>query len=133
MAKKNRFVLREMRTIYYGPDIKSLSPHKDFMGYDIDEFNAPTYHHIKKEAELKAEHESAKATVENGAYLGEYSHRALHSLEEISPELYEKWNQLFLKIVKLKNLQEESIVEETIELQKESTKILELYHKNKKR
>lgn len=68
------------------------------MGYKIDEKNTPSYHHIEKASVLKGKRESEKPTIENGAYLGEYSHSALHYIEKIAPELYDAWNSLFLQI-----------------------------------
>ena len=46
--------------------------------------------------------ESIEATVENGAYLGKKSHEMLHQIEQLDPELYECWNDLFLMINKMR-------------------------------
>ena len=130
--KKSNIVLKQMRQIYYGSNVSALSPHNDFMGYDINMINTPTYHHIRKASDQRANNESDQATVENGAYLGDLSHSSLHILEKYDAGLYDRWNELFLKIVELKDLNDKSIVEETKALQQKSEKVLTLVMKQKK-
>lgn len=101
-TKETRAILKEMKEIYY-PDNKSYGEfYLDWMGYKLDEQNYPSYHHIEKASVLKQKNESAKPTISNGAYLGEYSHTALHYIKTIDPELYDAWNYLFLQINRMK-------------------------------
>ena len=128
--KKNNEVLKQMRKIYYG-DINQTDPHKDFMGYDIDDFNTPTYHHITLAQTLRSEHESDDATVENGAYLGTFSHSFLHNeIGKRDKELYEAWNKLFQLIVKKGTLDDEDIKNTTLKLQELSLKLANEPKKN---
>ena len=81
-------IMKQMKEIYYPND----KPYIDWMGYEIDEDNYPTYHHIEKREDLKKQGESIDPTLENGAYLGNLSHSALHFIEGIDKELYYSWN-----------------------------------------
>lgn len=97
-AKIRQMVLQQMKEIYY----KGVIARYDWMGYLITEDNKPSYHHIVKREDLLKQGESIEATVENGAYLGKKSHEMLHQIEQLDPELYECWNDLFLMINKMR-------------------------------
>ena len=123
--KKKIAIMKEMRRIYYGEYVTPSTPHKDFMGYDINEFNTPTYHHIEKASNLRHNGFDDTPTIENGAYLGCQSHDALHHIEERNIDLYYRWNSLFERIVKTRNVNDPSVVEYRTVLQKESEECLE--------
>ena len=95
-------VMKEMLNIYYPEDCRQGGKYIDWMGYPINEDNYPTYHHIEKREDLKRKGESIDPTVENGAYLGNQSHSALHYIEEIDKDLYYSWNHIFQVINKMK-------------------------------
>lgn len=97
-TKKTRIILEEMKKIYYPGDMSYGEFYLDWMGYELDDQNYPSYHHIEKASILKQKNENADPTILNGAYLGEYSHTALHYIETIDSELYDAWNNLFLQI-----------------------------------
>lgn len=128
----NKKVLMEMLDIYYPEDKRAEEYYIDFMGYKIDDENFPTYHHIEKASDLKSKHESAEATIENGAILGELSHRVLHTIEKYDKKLYDSWNELFLLIVKTRSYPSPEIIDKITKLQVLSTKLIE-DEENKKR
>ena len=90
-GKKVHAILKEMEEIYFDQHLIDL----DWMGCKIDQDNYPSYHHIEKASNLRKNNESDHATVENGAYLGELSHRSLHYIETFDENLYNSWNELF--------------------------------------
>jgi len=92
--KRKQLILKAMRKIYY----ENINPRYDWMGYMITDDNKPTYHHIVKREELIEQDLDPSPTIENGAYLGKCSHEMLHVIEQIDPELYMCWNDLFLMI-----------------------------------
>ena len=51
-------VMKEMLDIYYPKEYQSGEKYIDWMGYQIDEENYPSYHHIEKREELKRKGES---------------------------------------------------------------------------
>ena len=92
--KLKQLILKTMRKIYY--DNKKVR--YDWMGYRITEDNKPTYHHIVKSENLIKMGIDPIPTLENGAYLGKQSHEMLHVIEQIDPDLYTCWNDLFYMI-----------------------------------
>ena len=90
-ASIRKKVMKEMKQIYYDDN----KPYIDWMGYEINEDNYPTYHHIEKREDLIKDNKDIDATVENGAYLGLFSHQKLHEIEKIDKDLYYSWNHLF--------------------------------------
>ena len=97
--KSTSEILDRMREIYYPGKNKSSIGYLDWMGYEIDKLNTPTYHHIERA--IKQKNESPKPTIENGAYLGNLSHDVLHVIERLDKNLYNEWNSLFKQIIKL--------------------------------
>jgi len=92
---KNSETLKEMEEIYYPNMQIGDSKYLDWMGFEINYENKPSYHHIVKYSHQKSEKLAEKTTIENGAYLGEYSHIALHQIEKVDIYLYNRWNNLF--------------------------------------
>lgn len=130
---KNRTILKQMRKVYYG-NIRALSPHLDFMGFEIDERNFPTYHHIMKASDLKRNNLDYKATFDNGAYLGDLSHNSLHEIiEKNDLELYDEWNNLFLKIISKRDVFDKEIQLERLKLQKRSIELANRVANQKKK
>ena len=75
MKKKNSIkkqVMDKMLEIYYPKENRTKEKYIDWMGYPIDDNNSPTYHHITKAHTLRCNSKDATATLENGAYLGEF-------------------------------------------------------------
>lgn len=101
MKNKNRQVLNEIEKIYYDGVI-GTTKHLDWMGYPIDEYNTPTYHHIIKQSTLKSQRLNSAPSIDNCAYLGVESHDYLHYIEKLNKELYESWNYVFSVINKMK-------------------------------
>lgn len=133
MSRKNKTILKMMRKLYYG-NIRALSPHLDFMGYEIDERNYPTYHHIMKASDLKKNDLDYSATIDNGAYLGDLSHNFLHEvIEKNDLELYDDWTSLFYKIIETKSVFNDEINSERKVLQKRSEELAEYVYKNTKK
>ena len=137
MKKKNKStirkaVMKEMLDIYYPLEYRQGEKYIDWMGYEIDEDNYPTYHHIEKREELRRHGESIDATLENGAYLGNQSHSALHFIETIDKDLYDAWNQLFLLINKMKCYPTDDILKMIENLQKLSEEAIDNYNNSKK-
>ena len=97
-ASIRKKIMKKMYEIYYEENKRYI----DWMGFDIDEKNYPTYHHIEKREDLIKENKSIEATIDNGAYLGRQSHQMLHDIEKIDKELYYSWNHLFQVINKMK-------------------------------
>lgn len=120
-------IMKQMKEIYY-PDDK---PYIDWMGYEIDEDNYPTYHHIEKREDLKRNGESIDPTLENGAYLGNLSHSALHYIEQIDKELYYSWNHLFLVINKMKCYPIDDVLKMIKNLQRLSEETIEKHNSKK--
>ena len=126
-ASIRKKIMKQMKEIYYPVD----KPYIDWMGYEIDEDNYPTYHHIEKREDLKKQGESIDATLENGAYLGNESHRMLHDIEDIDKDLYYSWNHLFLVINKMKCYPIDDVLKMIENLKKISEELL--YNHNSKR
>ena len=136
MKKKNKStirkaVMKEMLDIYYPLEYRQGEKYIDWMGYEIDEDNYPTYHHIEKREELRRHGESIDATLENGAYLGSQSHSALHFIETIDKDLYNSWNQLFLLINKMKCYPTDDVLKIINELQKLSEEAIDNHNSKK--
>ena len=98
--RKNNVLLNQMKDIYYHD--KKGDEYLDWMGYQIDEENTPSAHHIVKASTLKSSNIDDTATLENTAYLGVQSHAVLHYIEKFDKELYEAWNYVFLLINRMK-------------------------------
>ncbi|MBQ9024134.1 MAG: hypothetical protein IJ105_02800 [Bacilli bacterium] len=126
-ASIRKKVMKKMKEIYY-PDDK---PYIDWMGYEINEENYPTYHHIEKREELKRNGESIDPTIENGAYLGNLSHQTLHYIEQIDKDLYYSWNHLFLIINKMRCYPIDDVLKMINNLQRLSEESIDK-HNNKK-
>ena len=126
-SKIRHATLKYMRDVFY-PDI---SPRIDWMGFEINNDNRPTYHHIVKREDLKKSKQSTSATIENGAYLGKRSHELLHQIEILDKDLYDRWNDLFLVINKMRMHPTEDIWDMVYDLQYISLELIE--QKNKKR
>ena len=126
-ASIRKKVMKQMKEIYY-PDDKAYI---DWMGYEINEENYPTYHHIEKREDLKRNGESIDPTIENGAYLGNLSHSTLHYIETIDKELYYSWNHLFLIINKMRCYPIDDVLKMINNLQKLSEDAINK-HNNKK-
>lgn len=120
-------VMKQMKEIYYPEGKKYI----DWMGYEITEDNYPTYHHIEKREDLKKEGKDIDPTVENGAYLGNLSHSALHYIELVDKDLYYSWNHLFNVINEMKCYPINDVLKMIEKLQKITEEILE--NNNKKR
>ncbi len=118
-----REVLHQIKKKYYGKGLKYL----DWMGYPITNDNNPSYHHIVKAEDLRAEGKSDEATVENGAYLGKISHEKLHVIEMLDQELYDCWNDLFLMINRMSMYPIEDVWKMIFLLQEKTEKLLEEY------
>ena len=97
-ASVRKKIMKEMYQIYYNENKEYI----DWMGYEINDKNYPTYHHIEKREDLKKENKDIEATIENGAYLGIESHQMLHDIEKLDKDLYYSWNHLFLVINKMR-------------------------------
>ena len=123
-------VLLEMRDIYY-KDCLSPDTYLDWMGYPINEENSPCYHHIVKKSSLRSEKADSKPTVENGAYLGVYSHDVLHYIERIDKGLYDAWNSIFSVINKERHYPDADVWNIVFSLQDATDKILDSYLKMK--
>ena len=123
----NSEILRQMKKIYYPKGKEYL----DWMGFKITEENKPSYHHIIKKEDLKKKHENFDATIENGAYLGNLSHSALHFIEGIDKELYYSWNHLFLVINKMKCYPVDDVLKMIEKLQKLSEERVANYNNKK--
>lgn len=130
---KNREILKEMKEIYYPNLDIGDNKYLDWMGFEINSENKPSYHHITKYAKQKSDREAEQTTIENGAYLGEYSHIALHQIEKINIELYSRWNSLFKEIVKQRSFPSEDIWERVFELQIESITLFDNVETPKKK
>ena len=120
-----------MIKIYYPNDKLKKEKCYDWMGYEIDEDNFLTYHHIVKASSLRSNEKSQKATIDNGACLGSLSHSALHFIESIDKELYNAWNKLFLAINKSRKPIDEETEALIEELQFHSNKAIENYQEEK--
>ncbi len=125
-------VMKEMLDIYYPKEYQSGEKYIDWMGYQIDEENYPSYHHIEKREELKRKGESIDPTVENGAYLGIQSHSALHFIEEIDKDLYYSWNHVFQIINKMKCYPIDDVLKMIKKLQELSEEAIDNYNNRKK-
>ena len=126
-ASIRKKVMKQMKEIYYPED----KPYIDWMGYEINEDNYPTYHHIEKKEDLKRNGESIDPTIENGAYLGNLSHSALHYIEQIDKELYYSWNHLFLVINKMKCYPIDDVLKMIKNLQRLSEETIEKHNSKK--
>ena len=62
---KNKQVLEIMRREYYQKDTRISTPHLDWMGYEIDNENSPSYHHITKASTLNSKQLDSSATIES--------------------------------------------------------------------
>ena len=124
-------VMKEMLEIYYPLEKRTGDGYIDWMGYKIDEENYPTYHHIEKRETLKSNGESIDPTIENGAYLGNLSHSALHYIENIDKDLYYSWNHLFLVINKMKCYPVDDVLKMIENLQKISEDVIDNYNSKK--
>ena len=120
-------IMKQMKEIYYTNSKKYI----DWMGYEINENNYPTYHHIEKRENLKKENKDIKATIENGAYLGIESHQMLHDIEKIDKDLYYSWNHLFLVINKMKCYPIDDVLKMIERLQKISEETINNYKSKK--
>lgn len=126
-ASIRKKIMKQMKEIYYPDDKKYI----DWMGYEINEDNYPTYHHIEKRETLKKENKSINPTIENGAYLGNLSHQALHFIEGIDKDLYYSWNHLFLVINKMKCYPVDDVLKMIENLQKLSEEAIDNYNNKK--
>lgn len=127
--RRRKEVLEEMKNIYY-PNMKiGDSKYLDWMGYPITNENTPSYHHIKKYIKIKSNKEAEQTTIENGAYLGEYSHIALHQIEKVDKNLYNRWNDLFKQIIIIGTYPNKETWSNIFNLQIESE---ELFNNNQK-
>ena len=61
----------------------------DWMGYKYSHYNPYTFHHIKEKRN------GGKVTIDNGAILTKSAHRYLHSLENLCPDAYKDYQNLF--------------------------------------
>lgn len=86
--KMDQIVLDAMRKIY-GPE-ECSDVELDWMGYEIDDENDAVYHHIVSEKD------GGSNDIENGAILGRRSRHMLHRLQNVDPELFNAWNDVFL-------------------------------------
>ena len=120
-ASVRKKIMKEMYQIYYDENKKYI----DWMGYEINEINYPTYHHIEKREELIKENKDIEATLDNGAYLGIESHQMLHEIEKIDKELYYSWNHLFLVINKMRCYPVDDIIDMINKLKSISEKLIE--------
>ena len=130
---KNNEISKVMKEIYYKDMQIGDSKYLDWMGFEINYENKPSYHHIVKYSHQKSEKLVEKTTIENGAYLGEYSHIALHQIEKMNIKLYNSWNELFREIIKLGKYPTEDIWEKIFELQIESITLFDNVEDTKKR
>lgn len=124
-SETNQKVLKEAMAIFYPNNKLKREECLDFMGYAFNDCNTPTLHHITKAATLRAQGLSDVATIDNCACLGEYSHCALHYIETIDQELYDDWNQLFLKINASRKEFGNEFMSEIITLQERSMEAIE--------
>ena len=125
--------LREMIDIFYPNDMLENETCYDWMGYEINEANFLTYHHITKAATLRSNNISDDATLDNGACLGNLSHSALHFIEKLDKELYDLWNDVFLLINKTRKLPDGEMMERIRVLQERSSKVLDGQEEKKSR
>lgn len=77
--------LREMIEIYKPEG-------KDWMGFKLSKSNPYTYHHIKEKKN------GGKVDINNGAILTKRAHRLLNFLEIHHPDIYNLYQQLFVRI-----------------------------------
>lgn len=135
MKKKNTIrkqVMEEMLNIYYPIEYRNSEKYIDWMGYTIDDENSPTYHHITKASTLRSQSKDSKATLNNGAILGDLSHQSLHIIEKIDPNLYDLWNNIFILINKSKKYPSDDILDIISKLQKVSEEIIDNYNNQKR-
>ncbi len=116
----NNEILKQMKKIYYPKGKEYI----DWMGYKITDINKPSYHHIVKVEELKEDGKETVASIENGAYLGKKSHELLHKIEIIDREIYNLWNDLFIKINKERKYPSDELLSNIFDLNKATTLIL---------
>ena len=64
----------------------------DWMNFDITSSNPYSFHHIEKKED------GGRARVDNGAVLSKYSHRFLHYLEQVCPDAFEDYQDLFRRV-----------------------------------
>lgn len=121
--RKNQQVLKEMKQIFYGDNDKYL----DWMGYEITSDNFPTYHHVCR----RTSREDDNTTIDNGAYLGEQSHNALHYIERLDKSLYNAWNEIFTVINQSRKYPTLAMWDEVKILQDRSMELLNSKEKNK--
>lgn len=134
MRKKQEIkkqVKEMMLNIYYSPENKISNKCVDWMGYPINNFDDLTYHHITKASTLRNRSKDDKATLQNGALLCDSSHQNLHILEQIEPELYDLWNNLFIIINKSRNYPDEDTLNMILALQKATEKKLNEFNQKR--
>lgn len=99
MSKEsNKRALKELIEIFYPNNKLKTETCYDWMGYEINEYNPLTLHHITKASTLRSKKESDETTIDNGACLGDLSHIPLHTIEKVDSALYNAWNDLFKTI-----------------------------------
>ena len=130
---KNKEILNQMKEIYYKGMNIGDSKYLDWMGFEITYENKPSYHHIIKLQKQKSEGIAELTTIENGAYLGEYSHTALHQIERVDINLYNRWNNLFKEIVEQGTYPTIDLWEKVFDLQVESIELFDTVDCTKKR
>ena len=127
MSKKSecdKKVLKEMIGIFYPNDMLKKQVCYDWMGYEINDTNVLTYHHIAKASSLRSEGLSDEATIDNGACLGELSHAALHIIEKLDKEVYDSWNELFILINRSRKPLDEDMMEKIRKLEEASFQVI---------
>lgn len=87
----------------------------DWMGFNIDESNPLTFHHIRKKSE------GGGNNLNNGALIGKKSHRYLNILEVYQPELHNEWNLFFSIVNESKRPLNEEFTEWRDQLKKRTT------------
>ena len=130
-SKTNKKVLNELALYFYPNSNLNNSTYLDFMGAEFNSFNPPTIHHIVKASTLREKNESDAATIDNAAILGDISHQLLHQIELIDKDLYDEWNDLFLRINQSRKEFYDDFKDEILDLQFRSRLVLEEYEERK--
>ena len=130
-SKTNKKVLNELALYFYPNSNLNNSTYLDFMGAEFNSFNTPTIHHIVKASTLREKNENDAATIDNAAILGDISHQLLHQIELIDKDLYDEWNDLFLRINQSRKEFYDDFKDEILDLQFRSRLVLEEYEERK--